>query len=169
MHQRGAVDDERIGANDVVHAGEVDLVAQLGDPLDRLHEGRCIAAHESDLHRDARLGLGGFQRVRLGQRDAHRLLDQDMLARRHRRDRHLGVVDVRIADEDGVNVGFLDQLLCAGECLDPGKCGGDPGQNRRADVAQRGDTEKVRQFAQGRQVDDLRDFTTTNDSYFDLV
>ena len=73
---------------------------------------------ESDAHERARVGRGRDDRVDLARAPSRRLLDQDVLAGRHRRERDLGELVVRRGDDHHVDLGPLDDPPPLGQRLD---------------------------------------------------
>ena len=102
------IDDEPVAADDVPDAGVVDL-AQLAYLGDGPHERGREAPHVADHHVHAGLVPRPDDRLRLGEGQAHRLLDEDVLAALRRRDDAVGVIFVAVEDEDGVEIGPLRQ------------------------------------------------------------
>ena len=84
---------------DVVHVAERALVGELlgADVLRR--EAEVLAVHQDD----AGLRAGLDHLVALVQREGERLVDEDVLARRRRRERDRRVEVVRAGDGDGVD------------------------------------------------------------------
>jgi hypothetical protein len=129
-----------VEADQVVHARQADL-AHLGEQCLGLGQRRGVAAHVADLDDRARALGGGNHLVAFARAQAHRLLDQHVLAVRDRGERGVGVERVGIADQHRVDVVERGEVVVVGQApLDAPEVA-DAVEHGAADVAQRGDLE----------------------------
>ena len=131
----------------------------------RLDKRWRVPAHVADLHDHPGVPLCRRDLVRLAQRHAHRLLDEDVLAGGNGGKRYLGMEGVRVRDQHDVDIRTGDQISVVGVATFDAPPVRDAIEHLGADVASRHDLEQVRQVGQARQVKQLCDLTASDDPH----
>ena len=141
-------------------------VIDLRHPPLRKLVGRVVALHIRRLIDDAGAVRGIGHRPRLVDRVADRLLDQDVLAGPGGRDGGRRM-RARVADDDGVDIRPLDQLVIVNLLPLRRHAVGGPNvrQQLARQVAQAGDLKVARQLDKVRQMLDLGNAAAPNDAH----
>ena len=122
-----------------------------------------MTPHVPDLHHEPGSLLRRDDLVGLAERDAHRLLDEHVLARGERGERNRCVRRIGSRHEHGVEVGEGEELLRIGQRERYAECSGDTLCDTGAGVADDADVEQLRELPQAGQVKDLPSLAAADD------
>ncbi len=151
-----------VAPENLVHAREA-YPGERSDQRTRLDEGGGMTSHVPDLHHEPGSLLGGDDLVGLAERDAHRLLDEHVLARGERGERDRGVRRIGSRHEHGIEVGAGEELVRIGQRERHAERPGDALCDTGTGVADDADVEQLRELPQAGQVEDLPSLATADD------